>query len=108
MNKAVVVLASAGLAGLCAIAAPAPAQAHRWNPWPWRPETIASPGPLYGYRDVYAADALWDAYLRSHTVPPYLYATTYVEPAALNDRPIVRLWLRGGPHWRRWHHRHHG
>lgn len=107
MNKAVVVFVTAALAGLCAIATPAPAQAGPWNPWPWHPETIASPGPLYGYRDVYAPDALWDAYLRSHAVAPYVDATTYVEPAALSDRPIVRVWLRGGPRWHRWHHRHH-
>ena len=108
MNKAVV-LAIAGIVGLCAIAEPAPAQARPWNPWPWPAETITSPGPLYGYRDVYAPDALWDAYLRSHAAAPDVSATTDLEPADFyGHRPIVRIWLRSEPRWHRSHHRHHG
>jgi hypothetical protein len=50
---------------------------------------------LYGYRGVYAPDALWDAYLRSRAVAPNVYATTYLEPAALSgDRRIVRVCSR--------------
>jgi hypothetical protein len=109
MNKAVIVLATAGLVSLCALANPAPAQARSWDPWPWPSQTIASPGPLYGYRSVYAPDALWDAYLRSRAVAPNVYATTYLEPAVLSgDRRIVRVWLPSEPGWHRRHRRHHG
>jgi len=102
MTRAVVVLA-AGIASLCAIATTDPAQARPRNPWPWPSESPASPGPLYTYRGVYAPDALWDAYLRSGAVAPYVYPT-YPDPAAFSDRTIIRVWSRGGP---RWHHRHH-
>lgn len=107
MNQALVVFATAGIVSLGAIATPAPAQARPWDPWPWPSVGPAAPGPLYSYRDVFASDALWDAYLRAREIAPYAYTTTYVEPAAYyGDHTIVRVGFRSGPRWHRRHHQH--
>ena len=63
MSKAVVVLAAAALIGLGALATPASAHTRVWGGWVLG---IANGwGPLYGPRDLYAPDAIWDAQLRS-------------------------------------------
>jgi len=101
MNRTLVVFAAVSIVGLGAIAAPAPAEARPWNPWPWPSVPPDAPGPFYTHPGVVAPDALWDAYLRAREVTPY---ALYVEPSAtlVEDRIIVRGGYRSGP---RWHHR---
>ncbi len=108
MAKAALRLATAGIVGVAAIAAPTASQAQRWDPWPWPSEGQASPGPLYTHPGVYAPDALWDAYLRSGSVAPYGDATmAFVPAAAPGDRTIIRVWPGNAVGWHRWRHRHH-
>ena len=66
MSKAVVVLAAAVIS-FSALATPASARTpHVWGGWVIG---IANGwGPLYGPRDLYAPDALWDAQLRAAAI----------------------------------------
>ncbi len=106
MTRAVLALAAAGLVSLSALATPASAHVRPCNPWPWRAGIANGWGPVYSLRGVYAADAVWDAYLRSNAVAPYVRATAFlvadggVVPAYIDPR-LLR------PEKHHSHHHHH-
>lgn len=125
MNKAAVVVATAGILGLSAIATPAPAQAR---PWGWGPAiaggliagaalgtaaAVASPwGGPYGYYDGGYSPAFYGGYGPGYYDDSFAYDvdvapayTSYaVEPAFVGPtfgwRRSVAFY--GGPRWHRW------
>ena len=103
MVRTVSLIATAGLVGLCALAAPSASQARAWDPWPWPSQSPATPGVLYTHPGVYAPDALVDAYLRAGAVAPYGAVAAYPVASAVDDRTIIVI---GPGRGARWHHRH--